>query len=614
MTAPVDGLPFPDFASSLTTTDRASLAGLSFPEVRAWVVSKADEYQAFVYALLALHNSIAPIHRLPFEILSKIFERCWQDRKSLRIAHVCRRWRSILLQTTSFWFKALARDRLEQDSPTIRNLLGFALAHSAPRDVKLSLAGFTIHCKPVLAPHLERIVSLNVTILKPHHLDNLWTCLNYPGMPELRTLVVNLDEILDGYEDTWYRLRSLQPSALPRLNRLSIPGDLLTLAILPSVRHLHLAHAMRDGNYIYNQLGSLEDFCCTMARFTALETLGLVHASFESSSTFGTLRLPALRSLRVKQSTESADCSSLLYHIELPETTHISYSDWFPGGHGIRAIAHAQSGPICSILQRTTRLRIEFTLWKSWLACYVGDIEMLHVDYCPESEDSRLPHVDSLVRVFRGRAPVTDLVMTINSQTLVDLVDFRAFPHLRRLELDSFFAGDVIAKLAALDDDGMPVCPHLKEIVLNLQFMCTDPMRAALLGLDKPNIVRFIRYSEPLVRLVRALRRRAQNGSHIQRLEFGFEEILRVLRNSPRRLDLSSFGEEDRADALGALGSMVQGPVVFRGIRFSASSDYDFRVGSESKSSEEDWEPDVYHANEKEEPEEEGEGRSERLN
>ena len=73
-------------------------------------------------------------------------------------------------------------------------------------------------------------------------------------------------------------------------------------------------------------------------------------------------------------------------------------------------------------------------------------------------------------------------------------------------------------------------------------------------------------------------------------------------RKSLRRLDLSSFEEEHRAVAFGALGALVHGPVVFRGFRFYPTSGYHLEAVWESDEDEdedeEDGEPDIYNANE----------------
>ena len=104
-----DTLPFPEFASSVPTHDRASLVGISRHEVQAWTMKKSEEYRTLSYTMLSLHNAAAPIHILPTEVLVKIFSQTWQDRRSVCLTSVCHRWRSIYLSTPQFWAAAVSK-------------------------------------------------------------------------------------------------------------------------------------------------------------------------------------------------------------------------------------------------------------------------------------------------------------------------------------------------------------------------------------------------------------------------------------------------------------------------------------------------------------------------
>lgn len=59
-------------------------------------------------AFLFAHNDAAPIHRLPTELLSHTFTLCYHNTQSIRIAHVCRRWRDVLFGISTFWVDVLA--------------------------------------------------------------------------------------------------------------------------------------------------------------------------------------------------------------------------------------------------------------------------------------------------------------------------------------------------------------------------------------------------------------------------------------------------------------------------------------------------------------------------
>ena len=113
--------PFPDFASSVSATDRTTLEGLGKDEIREWALRKSEEYRLLSYTMLSLHNAAAPIHTLPVELLMKVFGMTWTkwSLQGLRPTLVCRRWRTVYLATPEFWADAVAGLR-----PTLRSQLG----------------------------------------------------------------------------------------------------------------------------------------------------------------------------------------------------------------------------------------------------------------------------------------------------------------------------------------------------------------------------------------------------------------------------------------------------------------------------------------------------------
>ena len=128
-------LPFSEFASILPPTDLTDLAGLCTEAIRERTLAKAEEYRRFALALLSIHNAVSPIHRLPFELLSAILRGCWKNRSSLRIAHVCRKWRSVALQTPGLWADATAHEQFSGRGATHLRLsyTDAILKRSAPR-------------------------------------------------------------------------------------------------------------------------------------------------------------------------------------------------------------------------------------------------------------------------------------------------------------------------------------------------------------------------------------------------------------------------------------------------------------------------------------------------
>ncbi|PIL33006.1 hypothetical protein GSI_04455 [Ganoderma sinense ZZ0214-1] len=107
-------LPHPELASPLAEYDLAALNELSdASQVRAWARRKVARYKKCIKALLAIHNSIAPINKLPTEILQMVFAHVPFEARQCSaswmasLQRVCRRWRSVLLSTPEFWLRGL---------------------------------------------------------------------------------------------------------------------------------------------------------------------------------------------------------------------------------------------------------------------------------------------------------------------------------------------------------------------------------------------------------------------------------------------------------------------------------------------------------------------------
>ena len=148
-----DGFPFPEYSRVLPQEDRAHLHGLSHSELLSWTASRAEAYNHMKHALLIIHNGAVPMHRLPTEILSNVFARCWYNRGSFRIAHVCRRWRAVVLSTPHFWRDVLdgevfdlgAEAQRPDDWPGRFKFMKALFKFSRFRGIRLHLSHFDYH-------------------------------------------------------------------------------------------------------------------------------------------------------------------------------------------------------------------------------------------------------------------------------------------------------------------------------------------------------------------------------------------------------------------------------------------------------------------------------------
>ncbi|PIL33217.1 hypothetical protein GSI_04667 [Ganoderma sinense ZZ0214-1] len=585
-------LPFPDLASSLPIADRTSLVGLSPNDIRAWTSARADEYLRSARALFSIYNAVAPIHSLPAEILSRIFEKCWTGRKSLRVGHVCRRWHSVLLDSKRFWAHAVNAGHFTPDDHST-GYLGTVLQRSAPRTIEPSFFHFSAGVPECLALHAERVVSLEVACITHLVLSPLWSCLNSGTMPCLATLTITLDN--DSYRsivNAPIEDLSLSPAALPRLTRISAPVALFPTLGLPSLRHVTLDNPIKH-EFLGGRLES-ERFC---KAFTVcapgLHTLTLIGAAPYTTAT--PLSLPALCHLHVQDTARC--CSLLLLHLALSPTTCIHCTN--VDGLGLRTTVPIASDAVRSTVGATDRVVITSTTETTSLHCYGGDEERLRVDIpfsltlatVPEgAQAAPVLRPDSLIEFFRDRARVTGLTVVGENRADMEMVEWRAFPHLVAATLRGQKAGYAVENLARWqlgDGEGTPahwqaggspattvVCPGLKTLAVDFQFVLgaqrTDGLGSALAlrGGDVAGVEADLR--KRCADLERALSFRSETGTRLERLEFGCTE------------QGWSEGVEERKGTLDPLNSdwtswraiveplekLVDGPVVFTGYRY----------------------------------------------
>ncbi|KAH9935152.1 uncharacterized protein BXZ73DRAFT_100540 [Epithele typhae] len=155
--ATVDTLPFPAFAGSIPSADRASLSGLSDVAIREYVVAKAEDF--------------------PAELLSEVLSHCWHDMRSVRLMHVCRVWRATALKTPQLWADAAAapgtqltfnKARIEaqcQDREEGRiSFAASAIKLSSPTPLRLKIHFLPNTLSQTLSSHSSRLVDLLVRL------------------------------------------------------------------------------------------------------------------------------------------------------------------------------------------------------------------------------------------------------------------------------------------------------------------------------------------------------------------------------------------------------------------------------------------------------------------
>ncbi|TBU53933.1 hypothetical protein BD310DRAFT_951751 [Dichomitus squalens] len=217
-------LPFPDFASSVLEPDPASLAGLSNDEIRPSTQTILEEHRLHYYTILYLHNAAAPIHTLPTELLVKIFGQTWQDRRSVHLTSVCRRWRSVYLSTPQFWAAGMAGSKDVRSVTVPSEHVAALLERSSPCLIHTEVLGpespdvpDPMSALPVeLSVHSHRVSSLSICMQSTRPvLDNL------PRLLETSTPALETLHIYCGHEKA--QLGRIDLTSLPRFPEINLP-------------------------------------------------------------------------------------------------------------------------------------------------------------------------------------------------------------------------------------------------------------------------------------------------------------------------------------------------------------------------------------------------------
>jgi len=141
-------------------------------------------------------NSLAPINRLPLDVLCLISTHLTSLRDSLRVTFVCRHWRSIFVQHAALW----SQFQLRLDGTTNRLLVRTLLerAKGAPLDITADYCASPVHSVALLYPFGRQIGSLTIRALSSDDVQDLSMAISGP-LPLLHTLEINARRYLGGH-------------------------------------------------------------------------------------------------------------------------------------------------------------------------------------------------------------------------------------------------------------------------------------------------------------------------------------------------------------------------------------------------------------------------------
>ena len=170
-------------------------------------------------------NLLAPINRLPLDVLCLIPMHLASLSDRLRVTFVCRRWRGAFLQHAALWSQLCLTGGTERTAST---LLG--RVKGSPLDITVDYYKSPIHDVTLLSPFAQQIRSLDVRSACSDQVQELSTAIPGP-LPLLHTFEIDAKGYL-------YGPTSLAAPTLPLFeNAVNLKGFTLTIKDYPSLRH-----------------------------------------------------------------------------------------------------------------------------------------------------------------------------------------------------------------------------------------------------------------------------------------------------------------------------------------------------------------------------------------
>ncbi|KAI9056900.1 hypothetical protein FKP32DRAFT_1598784 [Trametes sanguinea] len=296
-----------------------------------------DELTNELVSLRRLHNSVAPIHRLPPEVFCAVFEHLRDEKgdvsEILNITHICQHWREVAFNAAKLW-SVFYINKVEMTKAFLERsrLHPLTLYLSEPRDPVGRIA-------KLVAPHVERLRVLRVCSSEDRTIVRLLDRF-ISEAPQLEELAIEKD--FRHRVITIHRLPIF--TSLPRLFGGSLPCNslrtlklrnvsLLTSFSAPSVLVNFEMHqcSMPDGRFSVRTLLEFLQNCPLLER-VCIASMSVPGA--EVPPGLPIVNLPRLRTLNVISAPD--DILRILSGLSIPRTAHVHLETLYtqPGAGG----------------------------------------------------------------------------------------------------------------------------------------------------------------------------------------------------------------------------------------------------------------------------------------
>ncbi|KAM5543947.1 hypothetical protein V8D89_002564 [Ganoderma adspersum] len=463
----------------LAEEDEAQLKALDPREMQGWCDSRIAEYESRICALRSARNDAAPIHRfLPPELLLEIFANLLptqtRRRHGLPVLRVCRRWRTLVLDTPQFWVNLIGQPLDATPGSRFRLELArlkFAIARSAALKLTLSWRGCNATAVDLFLPYTHRISSFIATFSNQDNvylsrfieseypfLEHLSLTYNYPAFGPIAVCVSRFP-----------RLRALQlirsPILIPTTQCVLQELDLLQVSFRDTSDPHTARHDVGPILDLLNSTKCLETLCITDSLPEGIRGTSL-------SASRRTVRLPLLRTLAVRDDPRLIRV--FFAYLEFPSTTTLSVEIQTQRADGSTIVMPFPSS-LNTIPADDADVSLVLKLDSSAMAhweTYVNGSQTLRLtvfrDWESRADACLMDYTREVMALFAPPRLITSLFISGSQLGPEDRVALLAdLPHLTRLGFtgpDGRLDGEVLPMLAESGPEGELLCASLEHL------------------------------------------------------------------------------------------------------------------------------------------------------
>ena len=296
-------------------------------------------------------NSLAPINRLPLDVLCLIPMHLASLGDRLRVTFVCRHWRRTFLHHATLWSQLHLTGRM--DRLLVRTLLG--RVKGSPLDITADYYKSPIHYGTLLFPFAQQIRSLELKSATSDEVQDLSMVISGP-LPLLRTLEIDARGYLNGPESP------VAPMLPLFKNATNLENFVLHINEFPSLRHFTFPNltTLRFSTFVDEYpVSELLDFLEASPALRWIRMLIETRRFCENVPPGRVIVLPRVRTFSLDTTSSGPGCE-IATHISCPFATNVEFK-YGPDGAGdwVPKAIYPPSKPWNTIVHQYTKGTVE---------------------------------------------------------------------------------------------------------------------------------------------------------------------------------------------------------------------------------------------------------------